>query len=78
MRRRNKVEVVLVSGASSGLGRATAEYLAAHGFRTYAGARSFAQGADAPKGCTPVVLDVRDDASVHEAVRYIVERGRTH
>ena len=74
MRRRNKVEVVLVSGASSGLGRAAAEYLAAQGFRTYAGARSFAQGADAPKGCTPVVLDVRDDASVHEAVRHIVER----
>ena len=74
MRRRNKVEVVLVSGASSGLGRAAAEYLAAQGFRTYAGARSFAQGADAPKGCTPVALDVRDDASVHEAVRYIVER----
>lgn len=71
---RDKVSVVLVSGASSGLGRAVAEHLAAKGFRTYAGARSFAKGVSVPVGCECVDLNVLDDASVQSAVSYIVER----
>ena len=74
MTERSKVSVVLVSGASSGLGRAVAERLAENGFRTYAGARSFANGVNAPIGCEPVVLNVLDDASAQAAINYIVER----
>lgn len=74
MTERNKVSVVLVAGASSGLGRAVAERLTADGFRTYAGARSFAKGISAPAGCEPVDLNVLDDTSAQDAVSYIVER----
>lgn len=64
--------VVLVSGASSGLGRTVAQHLAACGFTTYAGARSFAGGATAPTGCKAVALDVTDDAAVSAAVEEII------
>lgn len=74
MTERNKVSVVLVSGASSGLGRAVAEHLAAKGFRTYAGARSFSRGVSGPVGCETVALDVLDDASARSAINYIIER----
>ena len=74
MPEKRKVSVVLVSGASSGLGRAVAARLAEDGFRTYAGARSFAGGVSAPTGCEPVVLDVLDDASAQAAVSHILER----
>lgn len=68
-------EVALVAGASSGLGRAVAEGLAAQGYRTYAGARSFATENAAispPSGCVPLALDVTSDASVSQAVAHIV------
>ena len=74
MTERNKVSVVLVSGASSGLGRAVAEHLAAKGFRTYAGARSFSKGVSAPVGCETVDLNVLDEDSARAAIRCILER----
>lgn len=74
MTERNKVSVVLVSGASSGLGRAVAEHLAAKGFCTYAGARSFAKGVSGPVGCETVDLNVLDDASARSAINYIIQR----
>jgi NAD(P)-dependent dehydrogenase (short-subunit alcohol dehydrogenase family) len=46
---------VLVTGASSGIGRTTAELLAYHGFTVYAGVRDLSQ---APAGTTAVQLDV--------------------
>lgn len=72
--------VALVSGASSGLGRAVAERLAAEGMTTYAGARSFAAGSEGkapPKGCIAIALDVTDDASVTSAVAQVrAQEGR--
>lgn len=66
--------VALVVGASSGLGRAVAQRLAAHGYVAYAGARSFAgdAGKAAPPGCIPIAMDVTDDASVHTAIEAIL------
>ena len=61
---------VLVTGCSSGIGRATAARLARAGWTVYASARNRAtlEGLD---GCTPVELDVTDDASAHAAVERI-------
>jgi NAD(P)-dependent dehydrogenase (short-subunit alcohol dehydrogenase family) len=47
---------VLVTGASRGIGRATAERLVEKGWEVYAGVR---EQSAAPAGTTPVVLDLR-------------------
>jgi NAD(P)-dependent dehydrogenase (short-subunit alcohol dehydrogenase family) len=57
---------VLVTGASRGIGKATADAFVASGWRVVAGMRDPA-GADAP-GRHVVRLDVTDPASVREAV----------
>ncbi|MBQ7454857.1 MAG: SDR family oxidoreductase [Clostridia bacterium] len=69
-------KVVLVAGASSGLGRAVAECLAEAGHTVYAGARSFARGAEAPKGCQALALDVTSAESVKEAVAAVLSRQK--
>ena len=70
-------KTVWVAGASSGLGRAAAEALAADGHTVYAGARSFARGKEPPAGCRALALDVKDAASVREAAETILrEQGR--
>ena len=66
-----------VAGASSGLGAEMARALAEVGYVTYAGARSFARGAEAPGRSIPIPLDVTDPASVDAALqRVFVETGR--
>lgn len=69
--------VILVVGASSGLGRSTARQLAQAGHIVYAGARSFAQGAQSPGGCTALEMDVSSDESVQRAVAQVIDaQGR--
>ncbi|HRJ70692.1 MAG TPA: SDR family oxidoreductase, partial [Terrimicrobiaceae bacterium] len=64
---------VLVTGASSGIGRATAHVLAGSGYRVFAGMRSVPD--DPPQeGICPVVLDVTDPASIAEACRTLAAR----
>lgn len=64
---------VLVTGASSGIGRATADVLAGAGYQVFAGMRRVP---DVPpvEGICPVVLDVTDAASIGEACRTISAR----
>ncbi|MBQ9196696.1 MAG: SDR family oxidoreductase [Clostridia bacterium] len=72
-----KAKIALVAGASSGLGRAVAEALAADGNTVYAGARSFARGAAAPAGCRALALDVTDGDSVRAAISDVIaQQGR--
>ncbi len=61
---------VLVTGCSSGIGRATAERLAAAGLTVYASARRL-ESLDGLAGCRVLELDVTDDGSMRNAVARI-------
>ncbi len=67
-------KAVLITGCSSGIGRATAEYLVARGWTVYATARRPGQlaGLEA-KGCRTLALDVCDEASMQAAVAAVSE-----
>ncbi len=65
---------VLVTGCSSGIGRATAVRLAQRGHPVYATARRLDSIADLEAGgCRLLALDVTDEASMVEAVRAVQE-----
>jgi len=66
---------VLITGCSTGIGRATAEQLAARGWTVYATARRTESIRDlAGRGCKTLALDVCDEASMRAAVE-TVERA---
>lgn len=67
-------KVIWVAGASSGLGKATAECLAQNGHTVYAAARSFAGNMKAPAGCEKLYLDVTDEKSVQAALKTILQK----
>jgi len=65
---------VLITGCSTGIGRATAERLAGAGHTVYATARKLEAVADLePKGCRTLVLDVNDEQSMRAAVAAVEE-----
>ena len=66
--------VVLITGASSGIGRATAELLAARGHRVFGGVRT-APATRPLEGVEVVPLDVRDAASVEACVDAVRSRA---
>jgi NAD(P)-dependent dehydrogenase (short-subunit alcohol dehydrogenase family) len=68
--------VVLITGCSSGIGRATALRLAQAGWRVYATARTPASLADLERaGCRTLALDVEHDDSMQAAVRAIIDEA---
>jgi NAD(P)-dependent dehydrogenase (short-subunit alcohol dehydrogenase family) len=68
-------KIVLITGASSGIGAATARRLARGGFRVYATARR-TQALEELRvaGCEILRLDVTDEASMRAAVDAIAQR----
>ena len=65
--------VVLITGCSTGIGRATAERLAKKGWNVYAPARRLESIEDLmQKGCKTLALDVTDEASMRAAVDQVV------
>lgn len=68
----NNEKVVLITGASSGMGRATVLYLAKQGFIVYAGTRTPQKLFDIQsENIRPIKLDITDLLSIEEALYYI-------
>ena len=72
----------MVTGASSGIGRAVAQRLAARGYHVYAGVRAYADGITlyqhTPPGAgviTPMLLDVSRPAQVAAAARAVTSHA---
>ncbi len=63
---------VLITGASSGIGRSCANYLSGQGYRVFAGVRK-PEDAEAFRGSgiEPVIIDVTDEESIAAAVAYM-------
>lgn len=72
--RRPEETVVLITGASSGIGKACVEHLARHGYRVFGTSRRAPFPPAPPLPGQPVMLqmDVTRDDSVHQAVDFIV------
>jgi NAD(P)-dependent dehydrogenase (short-subunit alcohol dehydrogenase family) len=70
----NSRSPILITGCSTGIGRATAEHLAGAGHTVYATARKLESIQDlAAKGCRLLALDVTDENSMVAAVRAVEE-----
>jgi NAD(P)-dependent dehydrogenase (short-subunit alcohol dehydrogenase family) len=71
-----KSRPVLITGCSTGIGRATAERLADDGWNVHATARRLESIEDlARRGCKTHALDVTDEGSMESAVRTVEEEG---
>jgi NADP-dependent 3-hydroxy acid dehydrogenase YdfG len=67
-------KAVLITGCSTGIGRATAERLAGNGWTVYATARKESAVEDLKgKGCKTLALDVTDERSMKRAVDTVVD-----
>lgn len=67
--------VVVITGVSSGIGRATAYAFSTRGYQVFGTVRS-AHGLAPIKGVEYVEMDLQNDASVKQAIGYIVEKAR--
>ncbi|WP_427891354.1 oxidoreductase [Kribbella sp. GL6] len=74
----NTAKVALVTGASSGIGEATARELVAAGYTVYAAARRVERMTSlTDEGIRPIRMDVTDDVSLQEGIaKIIAEAGR--
>jgi NAD(P)-dependent dehydrogenase (short-subunit alcohol dehydrogenase family) len=67
-------KTILITGCSTGIGRATAERLAAKGHTVYATARKLDAITDLEAaGCKTLALDVCDESSMQAAVSHMLE-----
>ncbi len=67
-------KAVLITGCSTGIGRATAERLAGNGWKVYATARNESSIEDLKaSGCETLALDVNDEGSMQKAVATVTD-----
>src|SRR6185503_13495920 len=74
MSKKPRQKVVLITGASTGIGRATAKLLASNGYQAYGGVRSPERVEPLP-GVEFVRIDVRDDASVAAGIDFVLRKA---
>jgi NAD(P)-dependent dehydrogenase (short-subunit alcohol dehydrogenase family) len=67
-------KVILITGASSGIGKACAEYLGQRSYCVYGTSRQAPSGVTASGSFQMIQMDVTDDESVARGVGLIVER----
>jgi NAD(P)-dependent dehydrogenase (short-subunit alcohol dehydrogenase family) len=70
----NVPSVVLVTGASGGIGKACAEYLAGKGFHVYGTSRRAAETPSPSGRLVMIRMDITDSRSVAEGIRLVHER----
>ena len=68
-------EVVLITGVSSGIGRAAAMKFAQRGCRVFGSVRNLAKAQTIP-GIELLEMDIRDDASVQHGVQSIIAQAK--
>jgi NAD(P)-dependent dehydrogenase (short-subunit alcohol dehydrogenase family) len=68
-------KVALVTGVSSGIGRATATLLSEPGFRVFGTMRGQNQASQALRNVELIRLDVRDEESVRSCMRTVVDQA---
>ncbi|ADI29164.1 oxidoreductase [Methylotenera versatilis] len=66
-----KSKIAIVTGASSGIGEATAELLANSGYKVYGTSRKGAQGAQRPYKM--IALDVNSEESIEAALKEVIQ-----
>ena len=69
-------QIVLVTGASSGIGKAAAELFAKRGYQVYGTSRHGRYESVGPEGAafTLLPMTLQDEASVQSAVQYVLDR----
>ncbi|BDR55728.1 oxidoreductase [Xylocopilactobacillus apis] len=68
------MKVILITGASSGIGYSTAELLAKNGYKVYAGARRVDKMEPLKElGVVPLSLDVTNEESAKNAIKTIID-----
>ena len=69
---------ILITGASTGIGKACALYLDSIGFNVFAGVRRESDGNDLKENSsgrlTPVLIDVTDSESIDSAVKFVSDK----
>ena len=68
-------KIVLITGASAGIGKATAKFLAENGYKVYGAARRTGKMDDLKAfGVTPLEMDVTNDESMVKGVQQIITK----
>lgn len=74
----NNTKSIMITGSSSGIGKASALLLAHNGFQVFAGIRKAQDGEnlkrEAQTNLVPIIIDVTDPASIREAVLSVTDQ----